>query len=178
MIFQKYDLVIFDADGTLRDCTIEGQFYPLKPEEWKLKNDVVGVLEQYDCSTKKFGVATNQPGISRGELSEEMNVQLIHDMIKGNFGFLPDKAAIQCCPHSIDGACDCRKPAAGMLNKIIQHFGIAASETVFIGDSPRDKAAAENAGCHFLWIHELTQYASKNEVMDSLRSILNEAKRK
>ena len=114
------------------------------------------LLEQYDWSTKTFGVATNRPGISRGELSEEMSVQLILDMIIGNFRFLPDKAAIQCCPHSIDGACDCRKPAAGMLNKIIQPFGVAASEAVFIGDSPRDKAAAENAGCDFLWIHELT----------------------
>ena len=27
---------------------------------------------------------------------------------------------------------------------------------VFIGDSPRDKIAAENADCDFLWIHELT----------------------
>ena len=43
-----------------------------------------------------------------------------------------------------------------MLNKIIQHFGVAASETVFIGDSPRDKIAAENADCDFLWIHEIT----------------------
>jgi len=146
MILDKYALVIFDADGTLRDCTVDGQFSPLKPEEWKLKDDVADALKQYDWSKKKFGIATNQPGISRGELSEEMSIQLIHDMIRGNFGFLPDKEAIQYCPHSIDGACDCRKPAAGMLHNIIKHFGVAASKTVFIGDSPRDKVAAENAG--------------------------------
>lgn len=155
MDLNKYELVIFDADGTLRECTTEGKFYPLNQDEWALKEAVCKVLSQYDWSTKKFGIATNQPGISRGELSEEMSVRLIDDMVKGTFGFLPDRKAIQYCPHYIDGGCGCRKPAAGMLNNIMQHFSIPASSTVFIGDSPRDKVAAENANCDFIWIDEL-----------------------
>ncbi len=29
MDLNRYELVIFDADDTLRECTVEGQFYPL-----------------------------------------------------------------------------------------------------------------------------------------------------
>jgi len=37
----------------------------------------------------------------------------------------------------------------------MNHFGIAPSSTVFIGDSPKDKVATENANCNFIWVHEL-----------------------
>jgi len=59
----------------------------------------------FNWSSKNFGIATNQPGISTSEFSEEMSIQLIHSMVKGVFGFLPDSEAIQYCPHYIDGEC-------------------------------------------------------------------------
>ncbi len=162
MDLNNYELVIFDADGTLRECTIEGQFYPLNQDEWELKKDVCSVLNLYDWKSKKFGIATNQPGISRGEFSEEMNVQLIHEMVKGVFGFLPEREAMQYCPHYVDGGCECRKPAGGMLHRIMRHFGVDSTSTVFIGDSPKDKVAAENANCNFIWIHELVAINNKS----------------
>ena len=36
MDLNRYELVIFDADGTLRECTVEDQFYPLAHGEWVL----------------------------------------------------------------------------------------------------------------------------------------------
>src|SRR4051794_15098562 len=36
MIEDDLELVIFDADGTLRYVTVPGQHYPLRPEEWRL----------------------------------------------------------------------------------------------------------------------------------------------
>ncbi|QGH46852.1 HAD-IIIA family hydrolase [Vibrio owensii] len=162
MDLNRYELVIFDADDTLRECTVEGQFYPLAQGEWVLKGDVCDVLSKYDWTSKKFGIATNQPGISRGELTEEVSLQLLNDMVIGVFGFLPDREAIQFCPHAIDGECDCRKPAGGMLKRIIAHFGVEPASTVFVGDRLKDKIVAESASCGFIWVHDLVNGSSKS----------------
>ncbi len=54
MDLNRYELVIFDADDTLRECTVEGQFYPLAQGEWVLKGDVCDVLSKYDWTSKNL----------------------------------------------------------------------------------------------------------------------------
>lgn len=44
---------------------------------------------------------------------------------------------------------DWRKPAPGMLIAAMQTAGVGPDETLMVGDSPEDKAAAEAAGCRF-----------------------------
>ncbi|MCV3263245.1 HAD hydrolase-like protein [Vibrio harveyi] len=97
-----------------------------------------------------------------GEFTEEVSLQLLNDMVIGVFGFLPDREAIQFCPHAIDGECDCRKPAGGMLKRIIAHFGVDPASTVFVGDRLKDKIAAESASCGFIWVHDLVNGSSKS----------------
>lgn len=59
----------------------------------------------------------------------EMSVQLVHSMVKGVFGFLPDREAIQYCPQYIDGECECRKPAVGI---IISGTGVSFLKTMHL----------------------------------------------
>ncbi len=155
MIFDKYKLVIFDADGTLRECTVEGQEYPIEHDQWVSKANVFDEVKKYDWNEKYFGIATNQPGVSLNKFSDSMCVALIEDMVKETFGYLPNSAAMQYCPHHIDGGCDCRKPQPGMLKRVMQHYQIEPSDTIFVGDSARDKGAAKNAGCSFIWVHDI-----------------------
>ena len=91
----------------------------------------------------------DRPGIA-GVLSESMCTSLIEEMVKQAFGFLPPTSAMQYCPHHIDGQCDCRKPQPGMLKNIMKLFHIDESKTIFVGDSEKDKVAANNAGCDFM----------------------------
>lgn len=48
------------------------------------------------------------------------------------------------------------KPFPDMLEKCLQHFQIAASEAVYVGDSPTDYEAADAAGMHFVGVGERT----------------------
>ena len=43
--------------------------------------------------------------------------------------------------------CDCRKPKPGLLLKATQEFNISLKDSYMIGDSWRDVAAGQNAGC-------------------------------
>jgi histidinol-phosphate phosphatase family protein len=156
VVLDKYDLIVFDADGTLRECKDANKFYPLKPDEWYLKEEVVSALSSIDWNVKTFGVATNQPGISRNEFTEIECRSLLNEMCLQAFGIVPEEQAIQICPHHIDGACECRKPAPGMLETLMHTYGVSSSRTVFIGDREKDKAAALSAGCDFIWVHEVT----------------------
>ena len=155
MIFENYKLVIFDADGTLRECTVNGQEYPINQDQWIPKATIVNEISKYNWITKHFGIATNQPGITRNEFLEETCIELIEEMVMKAFGYLPPQDALQYCPHHIDGGCDCRKPQPGMLKRIMAFYKVEASQTLFVGDSNQDKGAAENAGCDFIWVHEI-----------------------
>ncbi len=155
MIFENYKLVIFDADGTLRVCTIEGQEYPIEHNQWIAMPNVINEVSKYDWNEKHFGVATNQPGISLNICSEQMCVALIEEMVKKAFGQLPPSEALQFCPHHVDGGCECRKPQPGMLNRIMEFYQTEASDTIFVGDSDRDEGAARNACCDFVWVHNI-----------------------
>ena len=55
--------------------------------------------------------------------------------------------AIYYCPHELEPACDCRKPAPGMLLNAARSHGIELSSSWMIGDSDIDVEAGRNAGC-------------------------------
>jgi histidinol phosphatase-like enzyme len=47
----KYRLIIFDADGTLRYCTVDGQPCPNRPDEWRLYPDVTSKLAEFNWTS-------------------------------------------------------------------------------------------------------------------------------
>ncbi len=51
------------------------------------------------------------------------------------------------CPHETEPACDCRKPAPGMLFQAAKDHQIDLGASWMIGDSDADVAAGKNAGC-------------------------------
>ena len=61
-----YQLFIFDADGTLRRCTVPGQPCPNQPGEWELLPNVVETLHHYDWRVRDYAIVSNQGGIGLG----------------------------------------------------------------------------------------------------------------
>jgi D-glycero-D-manno-heptose 1,7-bisphosphate phosphatase len=157
---RSYDLLVFDADGTVRETTVEGQFFPTKPGEWRIRAVVKERLAGIDWKAVGFGVASNQGGVFKGMLTEGMARQLLIEMVKEAMPpdtfdprtFLPHIANgfIQLCPHDPRGVCSCRKPMPGMLTRIMAFYDARPERTLFVGNSDSDLKAAQNAGCMYL----------------------------
>jgi histidinol-phosphate phosphatase family protein len=145
--------VFFDRDGVVNvergHIVSEGEveLYPAVTEALKLLKGA-----GYVCV-----VVTNQPVVARGECTME-TLRKIHgriDMLLGQDGAYFD--AWYCCPHHPDRgftgevenlkiACNCRKPATGMLEQCRKDLNIDLKSSWLIGDQTRDIQMAKNAG--------------------------------
>ncbi len=151
----KYDLIIFDADGTLRRCTVPGQVCPNRPGQWELLPGVAETLSKIEWGSPAdgrtaLGIASNQAGIARGYLTEEAAREMIADTVEAGAGFRPVPGSIEICPHDIAAGCPCRKPNPLLLERLMKFWKAAPGNTLFVGDMESDRQTAENAGCHFL----------------------------
>jgi D-glycero-D-manno-heptose 1,7-bisphosphate phosphatase len=98
-------------------------------------------------------VVTNQAGIARGYYSEAQFLDYtrwVHAQFAAQGAPL---LATFYCPHHPEAglgalrvACDCRKPAPGMLLAAAQALGIDLGASLMIGDTPADMEAARAAG--------------------------------
>lgn len=139
-------LIIFDADGTLRRCTIFGQPCPNNSEEWELMPNVKETLIEF--SDIHFGIASNQAGVAYGYLDDDTAAQLLYDL---EFELFGNTAFVIFCPHAVESKCKCRKPETDMLDRIMDWFTCLPSETLYVGDMESDEQAAINVGCSFMW---------------------------
>ena len=94
-------------------------------------------------------VVTNQAGVAKGYFPESA-VQDVHRRIAELLaGAGTEVDAFYHCPHHPDftGACDCRKPAPGMLLRAAADHQIDLAASCMVGDRPSDLEAGINAGC-------------------------------
>lgn len=145
--FANRPAVFLDRDGTLnvkapKACYIE------KPEQFVWLEGAKAAIK----ILKNYGfiviLITNQPGIARGNLTEE-TLDRIHkkmqEELQRDTGYQID--AIYYCPHDWDEGCECRKPKPGMLYQAQKDFSLNMTKCVLIGDDDRDIEAGEAAGC-------------------------------
>jgi D-glycero-D-manno-heptose 1,7-bisphosphate phosphatase len=151
MDLDRYRLIIFDADGTLRKCTIPDQPCPNKSGEWVLLPNVKEIMEDLAHKGVLLGIASNQKGVALGHRSERIAYALLKDCFIEATKIWPVEGAIQLCPHGVEENCLCRKPRPGMLNKIMDGLDVQPEETLMVGDQDSDREASENAGCSFMW---------------------------
>jgi D-glycero-D-manno-heptose 1,7-bisphosphate phosphatase len=155
----EHRLIMFDADGTLRYCTVAGQPCPNASEEWKLFPGTKEKLAHYAWGAPGipgtgYGIASNQGGVGVGYFSLETARTLLEDTFLAAFGFPATEGTIELCPHAPRSGCACRKPLPLMLQNIIERYGIHPREALFVGDMENDRLAAENACCDFTWAWE------------------------
>lgn len=152
-------LIIFDADDTLRRTTVPGQPCPHEPHQWELLPGVSARLRALDPSIL-LAVASNQDHVGYGHLTAEQAHGLLLTMIESAAGRQIDPAGIAFCPHRLDVDCACRKPAPGLLLRLVDHFRVPKEQTLFVGNAPSDRQAAERAGVPFSWAHEFFDYGA------------------
>jgi len=146
------ELLLLDLDGTVRTCTVAGQPCPNRPGEQALVPGIGAVLASYQRAGIPFAIATNQGGIGVGFMKErDFQKQLVE--LRGMLaaeGVEPD-FEVRHCPHHPRSGCGCRKPKGGMLFSLMGHFQADRERTLYVGDRPPDKGAAQAAGCQFAW---------------------------
>lgn len=153
MIDSDIELVVFDADGTLRYVTVPGQHYPIQPDEWRLMPEVRATMAALPISKLKFGIASNQHGVALGQLTRIAAEQMLVATWQAAFGRVAPPVLIELCVCLPNAACSRRKPGPGMLTSLIARHGVPPERVLYVGDLSIDEQAARSAHVRFAWAH-------------------------
>lgn len=149
-----YTLLMFDADGTLRGCTVPGR-PPNTPEEAVLLPGVEVILSRYAWKLTHYcGIASNQGGVALGYIPEATCAAMLRDLMHDASWQSWPEMVIRYCPHAPQAGCRCRKPAPAMLHDIMLYWHkqdaiSGPADCLYIGDLSSDRDAAANAGIDF-----------------------------
>lgn len=151
---------LLDRDGTLidfhRDAELGAVASAFHPSQIRLLPGVVEGLRALRQAGFVLGIATNQPGAAKGQIPrsaiEATNRALVRLLAEQGI----EIAAVATCLHHPEGgpggdaslvrACDCRKPAPGLLFELCRDLDVAPAHCWMLGDTAADVEAARRAG--------------------------------
>ncbi|MCX7104204.1 MAG: D-glycero-beta-D-manno-heptose 1,7-bisphosphate 7-phosphatase [Methylococcales bacterium] len=139
----KHRYILLDRDGVINH---DSYAFIKSPDEWQPIEGSLEAIALLNLAGFKVIIVTNQSGVAKGLLDENMLANIHSKMIQlvNNKG--GDIEAIYYCPHGADSDCECRKPKPGMLETFAKDFDVTLSTITVIGDSLRDLQAAEAVG--------------------------------
>lgn len=137
--------LILDRDGVLNREPANGG-YVRTPMEFEWLPGALEALAMLRGAAVRLTVATNQAGIGRGVVTAPQLAAVHAHMQEQAAAAGGALDAVLVCPHAPEAQCLCRKPAPGLLQAAIGRSGIAARETLLVGDAGRDLEAARRAG--------------------------------
>ena len=147
--------VFFDKDGTL----IDDVPYNVDPARIRLAKGAAEAVRRLHSAGYRLFVVSNQSGVALGRFEESALGAVearIGELMEGAGARL---AGFACCPHHPGGvvpryaiACDCRKPAPGMIEKLARAHGIDPARSWMVGDILDDVEAGRRAGCRAILI--------------------------
>lgn len=140
--------LFLDRDGVILRELTPGHYLT----DWSEARPTPGIAELV-AGARELGylvlVATNQPQISRGLLSEE-GLRSIHQNLAELVGH--DLDAIYHCPHVDEDGCGCRKPKHGLLERAAREWQVSPGLSFMVGDTFRDVGAAQRFGCRSVFL--------------------------
>lgn len=172
-LYNRQKAIFLDRDGTIN--VYKG--FLTRPENFELIPGVAEAIRTINKSGYLVIVISNQPVIARGDCSFD-DLNAIHSKMEtllGQEGAFVD--AIYYCPHHPDKGfagerveyktdCNCRKPKPGLLLQAAKDWNIDLTASYMIGDSDRDIAAGNAAGCK-------QSYLINTNETEALPSIIN-----
>ncbi len=142
--------VFLDKDGTL----VEDVPYNVDPVRIRLVEGAIPALHAIAAAGYVLVVASNQSGVARGlfEMSQLRQVESKLAQLVAAAGI--HFAGFYWCPHHPEGvvprfavACDCRKPASGLLLRAAEDLDLDLAQSWMVGDILNDVEAGRRAGC-------------------------------
>jgi D-glycero-D-manno-heptose 1,7-bisphosphate phosphatase len=141
--------VLLDRDGTL----IDELGYLGDPDGVRLYPGAAAAVRALNERGVPVALLTNQSGVARGMFTED-DVARVHRRLADQLA--AEGATLDLvfyCPHHPEvgaapyrRACDCRKPAPGMILTAARELDLDLARSFAIGDSARDLEAARRAG--------------------------------
>ena len=142
--------VFLDKDGTL----VENVPMNVDPARIRLAEGAPVALRRLRDAGFRFAVVSNQAGVARGAFAESALTA-----VEARLGELLASEGIHLdgffyCPHDPAGtveryrvACDCRKPAPGLVRRAAAALGAELASSWMVGDILDDVEAGRRAGC-------------------------------
>lgn len=159
---EKRRAIFLDRDGTL----VHPRHYPRRPEDLVLYDSIVVPMRALQELDFVFVIVTNQSGVARGYLTEE-DLERMHAHLRESLARRGVRVQdVYFCPHHPDGvvphlaiACDCRKPAPGMVVRAALDHNLHLSRSWLVGDILDDVEAGKRAGCRTVLVDLGTEAA-------------------
>ena len=135
--------VFIERDGILNAAGIKNrqQVAPLRLPEFHLYAHFAPLLQELKAAGLVLLVTTNQPALSRGELSRR-ELEMMHQQLRRAFPV--DDLLL--CPHEEMDGCTCRKPKPGLLFEGAYKWRLDLSRSFVISNKWQDAEAARRAG--------------------------------
>ncbi len=155
--------VFLDRDGVINELVYHQEQgiidSPFKVEQFRLLPGVGQAIKKLRETGYKVILASNQPAIAKGNMSEETFEKIRQKM---NEALAEEGASLDAeyyCPHhpeakikSFKVDCKCRKPRPGLLLRAARDMDIDLSQSWMVGDNVTDVKAGKEAGTRrFCW---------------------------
>lgn len=125
-------LVILDRDGTF-NAPVDEEDFIAAPEAWLALPGALEAVARLTRAGWRVVLATNQPGLGRG-LFDVATLNAIHARLHKQLAAVGGRIdAIFYCPHTIDDACACRKPASGLVEQICDRYRLDPRTVPVVG---------------------------------------------
>lgn len=134
--------IFLDRDGTLND-SVGYVNHPSRFRPFPFSVDAIRLIRDEGFLAV---MVTNQSGIGRGFMSEEL-LSSIHEDFQSRLETAGTGLdGIYHCPHQPNDGCECRKPSSGMLLQARDELGIDLEASWIIGDTITDLRAGWSVG--------------------------------
>jgi D-glycero-D-manno-heptose 1,7-bisphosphate phosphatase len=145
----------YDADHGIIDS-------PTTPDQFRLLPGVARAIRRLRAAGFLVVVVSNQPGVGKGKLTgallDAITTRMYQELQQGGAAL---DGTYYCLHHPeavIDeyrGACECRKPKAGLLLRAQRELQIDLTRSFMVGDGLTDVQAGKLAGCRTIWIGQM-----------------------
>ena len=144
--------LFLDRDGVINEPPQHGARYITSPDQLRLMTGVAEGIERFRQRGYMPVVVTNQRCVALGLVSQ-ITLDQIHERLRELLRAQgTDVDDIFVCPHDDRDLCECRKPKPGLLHQAASRHGIDLSQSILIGNSERDIAAGQSAGCRTIFL--------------------------
>ncbi|MFH1678536.1 MAG: HAD family hydrolase [Candidatus Omnitrophota bacterium] len=142
-------VVFLDRDGVVNKYPGDTK-YVTSWREFHFLPGAKKALERLTKSGYKIFVISNQAGVAKGIYSRETLEGITANMLQELSEAEVKVSGVYYCTHRDEDDCPCRKPKAGLLEKVIKEHNIPNGilrNSFFVGDTYRDIQAGRSAGC-------------------------------
>jgi D,D-heptose 1,7-bisphosphate phosphatase len=158
--------IFLDRDGVINELSYYPEHgvvdSPFTAEQFRLIPGICEAINKFHELGFKVIIASNQPGMAKGYLSQEtfdkIRKRMNDELAKGGASF---DGEYYCFHHPeakverLKANCGCRKPEPGLLLQAAKDLDVDLSQSWMIGDGLTDIQAGKSAGCQTILLGKM-----------------------